>query len=525
MPEDASQGQVLVDGGVPLVRVRTRRDAPAAEEYAAEELRRHLHAMAGAGPCLRNDDRSGARDSGPCLHVNDWDAAASAGIDTESMAPGPEAFHIASRADGVHLLGGGPRGVLYAVYELLERLGCRWLTPEISHIPVRRRIVLPPLDLTRSPAFEMRDMWIWEGRDPAWWVRNRMNGQYVPVPEYMGGRVDYGGFVHTFFGLVPPDEFFAEHPEYFSLIDGARKHQAAQLCLTNPDVLRIVIDRVRQRMRDNSQAGIFSVSQNDWEGYCQCPACAAVAEAEGGQSGPLLRFVNRVAEATAGEFPDRLIDTLAYIYTLDAPRHVRPHPNVRVRLCSIRCCQGHEYGTCDHPESARFLRALRDWHGVTDQMHVWHYCTNFANYPLAMPNFDEMHANLNLYRRSGVCGVFMQGMGEEGGGAEAMALRGYGLAAGGRVPRRGVRQGRPRRADLPGLVPSPRPRGPDDPPQPVRPAHASAVRRADRWAGGRCAGRGRVARARSAAHAGSPAPWGLGPRPPRPGCRHVPATR
>ena len=140
---------------------------------------------------------------------------------------------------------------------------------------------------------------------------------------------------------------------------------------------------------------------------------------------PALRFVNAVAEATSREFPHKLIDTLAYWYTLDAPRQAVPHPNVRVRLCSINCCQAHEFGTCDHAESARFLRALDEWGRVTRQMYIWHYCTNFRNYPLPMPDFDELHANINLYKRHGVYGVFMQGMGEEGGGAESMALRGY----------------------------------------------------------------------------------------------------
>ncbi|HOS44483.1 MAG TPA: DUF4838 domain-containing protein, partial [Armatimonadota bacterium] len=150
-----------------------------------------------------------------------------------------------------------------------------------------------------------------------------------------------------------------------------------------------------------------------------------VVEEEGAQSGPLIRFVNAIAAVTATEFPDKLIDTLAYWYTLDAPQHAVPHPNVRVRLCSIRCCQGHPYGTCDHPESARFLRALEEWGRVTKQMYIWHYCTDFAHYPLPMPNFAELHGNINLYRDAGVYGVFMQGMGEDGGGGEMMPLRGW----------------------------------------------------------------------------------------------------
>ncbi|MCX7935991.1 MAG: DUF4838 domain-containing protein, partial [Planctomycetota bacterium] len=103
----------------------------------------------------------------------------------------------------------------------------------------------------------------------------------------------------------------------------------------------------------------------------------------------------------------------------------RPHANVRVRLCSIRCCQGHPYGTCDHAETKRFLRALRGWSRLTDQLYIWHYITNFSHYPFPMPNLREMHTSLQLYQRYGVYGVFLQGMGEEGGGAELSALRAW----------------------------------------------------------------------------------------------------
>jgi hypothetical protein len=241
----------------------------------------------------------------------------------------------------------------------------------------------------------------------------------------MGGHVDYCGFVHTFYSLLPPDEYFDQHPEYFSLVGGQRRREEAQLCLTNPDVLRIVTARVLELMHTHPQATIFSVSQNDCVGYCECEACQALVLSEGSQSGPILRFVNAVAAETAKVYPDKLIDTLAYWYSLDAPRIAVPHPNVRVRLCSIRCCQGHAYGSCDHPESQRFLRALDEWGNRTSQLYIWHYATDFTHYPLPMPDLDELHDNINLYHRYGVHGLFVQGMGEPGGGAESMALRGY----------------------------------------------------------------------------------------------------
>ncbi len=415
----------LAQQGAPTFEIRLTGQASAPEEFAGEELRRHLLEIMGARPTARSRVDGWGGEAASLIFINDRQAAEAAGIDASGLVLGPEAYHIETRGGNLYFLGGGPRGVLYAVYDLLDELGCRWFTPEISHIPRRRNLALAPRRKTFTPVFESRDTFNWECRDPLWWVRNRMNGWYTPVPEYMGGQVSYCGFVHTFYSLLPPDQYFADHPEYYSLAAGARRRDHAQLCLTNPEVLRIVTRRVLELMRENPRAAIFSVSQNDCYGYCECEACRAVAEAEGSQSGPVLRFVNAVAEETAKVYPEKLIDTLAYQYTLDAPRRAIPHPNVRVRLCSINCCQGHAYGTCSHPESARFLRALDEWGRRTSQMYIWHYATNFAHYPLPMPDFDELQANLDLYRSYGVHGLFIQGMGEEGGGAEAMALRGW----------------------------------------------------------------------------------------------------
>ncbi len=406
--------------GKPAVRIVLGPEASATEQVAAEELRQHLCAMAGVSPRVRWSDACGG-----AVYINQRDIATRAGIDVAALRLAPEAFHLEARAGNVHLLSGSARGTLYGVYEILESLGCRWFTPQVSRLPRRRTIRLPATRQTHAPAFEFRDMNIWEARDPRWWVRNRLNGAYTPVPDELGGHVTYGLFVHTFWMLVPPEQYFDRHPEYFSLVNGRRVRDRGQLCLTNPEVVRVVTERVLEHMRANRKARLFSVSQNDWDGHCECSRCAALAAKEGAQSGPLLHFVNAVAAETTKVFPDNLIDTLAYSYTADAPRQVVPHPRVRVRLCPINCCMAHGFGTCDHAESARCLRALRDWSGRTRQLYIWHYATNFMNYPAPLPDFDELHHNLNLYGDAGVHGVFLQGNGQEGGGSESAALRAY----------------------------------------------------------------------------------------------------
>ena len=169
------------------------------------------------------------------------------------------------------------------------------------------------------------------------------------------GGVGYaeGFFVHTFTKLLPPDIYFDEHPEYYAEIGGRRQREKTQLCLSNPDVLELVKARVLEELRAQPESRLFSVSQDDNYNGCTCEKCRAFDEAEGSMAGSMIRFVNRVAEAVEPEFPNVVIDTLAYQYTRKPPKHIRPRHNVSVRLCSIECCFVHPLRTCrtDDPDA------------------------------------------------------------------------------------------------------------------------------------------------------------------------------
>ena len=120
-----------------------------------------------------------------------------------------------------------------------------------------------------KPAFEYREPYFSEAADRDWAARNKMNGVLMKLDAATGGKVRYYPFVHSFNALVPPEKYFRGHPEYFSLIDGKRRAERSQLCLTNPDVLRVGVESVERWIADHPEATIFSVSQNDWTGWCE----------------------------------------------------------------------------------------------------------------------------------------------------------------------------------------------------------------------------------------------------------------
>lgn len=433
-PAAVVPAQALVSDGQSNWSIVIGAQASEAERHAADELRDFLAAISGAKLPIRDDSTAQAA---PEIWVGcsrRWEHLELA----LRGAPGAEGFILLTGPDYLLIAGESRRGALYGVYAFLEQhLGCRWYTATVSRLPARRDIRLGAIDYRDAPALEYREPFAFESLDPDWAARNRCNGNFPPLVAKHGGGVRYSTpFVHTFDTLVPVVAHFDSHPEYFSEVNGVRLRENTQLCLSHPDVFALALGRIRAWLRASPEVSIVSVSQNDWENPCQCAACRAIDVHEGNFSGSLIHFVNRIAAAIEVDHPHVAIDTLAYQYTRKAPRHVRPRPNVIVRLCSIECCFAHPLATCSekmllkksHGAGATFAEDLAAWGRICDRLYVWDYVTNFANYVLPFPNLGVLAANVRLFAQHHVRGLFAQGANPPGGGGEWAELRAWVLA-------------------------------------------------------------------------------------------------
>lgn len=400
------------------------------ERFAAEELCAYLTRMAGKPFAAVDEPAEGQTN----LFVGREICHRGGFIPDEDLTD--DGFMIVSRGSSLFLTGLHPRGTLYAVYEFLEEcLGCRFFSPDVETVPQKVEMLLKPMAVKRIPMMEYRSSSVCQLRDPLYGAKRKINGQEMNVDERYGGRVEYGRpyFVHTFCRhLLKPEDYFDEHPEYFAEINGERIRENTQLCLTNPDVLKLVTQQVLADIRKQPGARIFSVSQDDNYNGCTCEKCRVLDEYEGSQAGSLLHFVNAVAEAVEKEFPDVLIDTLAYQYTRRPPRHVRARHNVCVRLCTIECCFVHPLSECtvEDPDAPRkdyaqcFRDDLIDWGQKCDRLYLWDYVTNFSHYWMPHPNLHVLAENVRFFYENNVRGLFEQGCGAPAGG-EMNDLRAY----------------------------------------------------------------------------------------------------
>jgi len=388
---------VIADGGRSDYTIVIASEASDSEKHGATELQMFLEQISAAKLPIATDADAV---NGPMILVGRSKKLAELELKIDFEPLGDEGFVVHTAPPHLVLAGGRTRGSMYAVYTFLEdHLDCRWWTDTASRIPKRERIEIGPLQERHAPpAIRYR----WVSGEPDWGARNKLNTYFIRADGDL-----YDG-VHTFFKYLPPEEHFEKHPEYFSLVSGERRNNA-QICLTHPEVVKIVAENVKKRLREKPSIDILSVSQRDgFGGACECTECQALVDAEGSQSGPVVNFVNQVADIVGKEFPDVAIGTLAYLYTKKPPKTIRPRPNVVIRMGTIQKCLSHSSATCDFVHTATFRENITGWGKLTDRIHVWDYVISFHHYLLPFPNLEAIGPTAKYFAENSVRGVLWQ---------------------------------------------------------------------------------------------------------------------
>jgi hypothetical protein len=399
-PQGAPAGEFkLVEAGKPVCTIVISDETATVENSAAKELQHWIQEITGVTP----EKTTAENVSSHPIRI----------ITEEGL--GEDGYRIAIEGDALVLAGGKGRGVMNAVFALLEEdLGCRFYTNESNKLPTADgkkldSLAVAPVARHYTPQLRLRDPFYKVAFDPAWSLRNRTNAPNAVVPEEQGGHVDYAGlFVHTAASLVPAATHFATHPEFFFL-NAAGQRAPNQLCSTEPEVLKIATAAVLETLKKNPHTEIISVSKNDNFGdqICHCDRCRKLREAEGGDMACQLVLVNGIAEAVEKQYPNVVIDTLAYLETIQVPKTMRPRANVAIRLCNDSVGAWSKPFTPAAECPAAAIAAA--WSAAHDRIYVWDYNVNFSHYLAPMPNIDVMAANIRFWAKNNAEGVMLQG--------------------------------------------------------------------------------------------------------------------
>ncbi|MFC2101669.1 DUF4838 domain-containing protein [Bacteroidota bacterium] len=387
-------GLLIVDNHRSTFKIIIPANPTSQEKRAAELFQKYIQQAANCKLPTANSD-----------NITTEDAIV---IKASPQVSDPDGFIIRTIGNQLFITGGSHKGCIYGVIDLLEKeLGCRKYSVDYEIVPTYDMVYLPDLNYQDAPINQVRIINGTFCQDEDYQDWQRLNTISELFPQ--------GYYVHTFHRLIPWETYFEEHPEYFALMNG--KRIIDQPCLTNPDVLKITLDKFSQEMILQPDKTLWSVSQNDNFSYCQCDACKKVIRDEGSPAGPIIRFVNEVAE----HFPEMTISTLAYQYSRKAPLRTKPADNVQVMLCTIELNRSKPIA--DDPTSASFLTDMKAWGKISNHIYLWDYTVNFSHHVNPFPNLHILQSNIQLFTDNNIHEHFQQS--NTGNGHEFSELKSY----------------------------------------------------------------------------------------------------
>lgn len=384
-------------------------EASKSEQRAARLLQNYIKAATEAVIPIINESglsKDPGTQTSPAIYLGRTYHAAQLGLVADRTSEG---YRLLTDHQDLYILTGQGHAAQYAVYYFAEKyLGYQKYDKSPAVFSKVDDLQLPDhLDFKSSPAFDYRQSYYPMSDDPDY-----MNWHGLHRFEDL-----WGLWGHSFYKLVPPAVYYKTHPEYYALVNG--KRQPTQLCLSNPDVVSLVIDTLKAMMANNPDAIYWSVAPNDGGGFCTCDACVKIDREEGGPQGSLIRFVNKVAAA----FPDKKITTLAYGGTANAPLKTYARKNVAVFVSSIDIFREQPVRSAAWPAAVVFRKQLADWSRMAGQIFIWDYCVQFTNYLSPFPDLTVLADNFKFFKQQRVSGIFEEGSGDTY--ADAAELNSY----------------------------------------------------------------------------------------------------
>ena len=369
----------LVADGRAQCAVVVAKDAPSPLRFGANEIAAGLDKVTGCGriPVVGSEAEVPA---GVCPIVI-------------ALAPGEptEGYSVEVSLERVTITGHSPRAVLYGCFDVLSKwAGFRWLVPgeDGEYFTPRRDVVAPLGRREERPRLAVRET---RGRDEQtqlWLVRNRMQAEASTVR--MNGRLEElavngngapGGHILSDLLIASTkdpkarkaacDRLFAEHPEYFPLIDGVRKpiygSRDPNPCVSNPELLDLMAANLLARLAvPHGGEAYVTIGNNDTTAWCECGNCRALdaPEATAGKGRRADRYwhmVNGIARRVWAKRPDLKLGGWAYQDFWYPPVREKVDPRLRVMVSFNNQCWRHAVSDPACDVNAEWRRIFSLW--------------------------------------------------------------------------------------------------------------------------------------------------------------------
>jgi len=294
-----------------------------------------------------------------------------------------QGYRLVVNSKGVGMQGETDEGISYAVYELLDRLGCRWYMPgEIGEvIPRMEKLALYAMDIQRAPDTILRFPTGGGGSDIDFDRRNRLGGIYYAAS-------------HALESYLSKEQLEA-HPQWNAEHDGERSY-SGHMCWSNPEVSAAVGDVIIAQLNAD-YVGCVSLSPGDYtRGFCECEGCKALDTGDWyapqsmiSKTDRYVNFINRIAERVTAVHPKVKFGFLAYVQYTRPPLREKLHPALIPLLAPIDYCRAHTLDDERCPTRPELRYVLEGWAKATKNVAVYEYYFNLAEVSAPFPMIER----------------------------------------------------------------------------------------------------------------------------------------
>ena len=294
-----------------------------------------------------------------------------------------QGFRVVVTPQGIGLLGESDEATSYAIYEVLDRLGCRWYLPSEmgEEIPRLRTIALPLMDFAGAPGTWYRGIWY---SSDEFRRRNRMGGFPIATGQVM----------ETYITKAQREE----HPDWRAVIKG--KPSDTRLKWSHPGVQQAVADAVVASLDKHDQPSI-SLSPEDGVDFDESDDKAwdagdfdAVMDTAS-ITDRFVKFANIVAEKVTKKHPDVKLGFLAYVQFFQAPVREKLHQSLVPQLAPINYCRAHAM-TDACPSRQHIKTALEAWAKASPSLSYYNFMYNLAEISAPYPMMRQMSEELPI---------------------------------------------------------------------------------------------------------------------------------
>jgi len=297
----------------------------------------------------------------------------------------------------VGLWGESDEASSYAIYELLDRLGCRWYMPGPmgEALPSLKTIALERIDVSGTPGTILRDTWY---RPPDFARRNRLGGVM---------QVGSGHCLESYY-LCHEDNIhlLKENPDWNMEVNGKREI-CGRICWASDGAAKATGDIIIKQL-DEKYEPYKGLAPADSVWFCQCEKCKALdtgdfdpAYGKMSITDRYINFINKIVKQVHTKYPEMLFGAIAYEQYTRPPLREKPDPSIYWSFAPILYCRAHSFMNDKCWSRSPLEEIVQGWGKVSDKLLFRDYGFHLAEVSAPFPLITKWSEELPFVYQSG----------------------------------------------------------------------------------------------------------------------------